>query len=116
MIHPGRGLPPRLRETIEDEIPPLHGEPPIDIRWRQFDNGSFFEVDRDEHTLWLNKRYRKALLGARYGSLNDLPVLKTLLYLLMENVFQGDRLGVRDKDNIELWQELLTTAAQAERQ
>ncbi|KOX16822.1 histidine kinase [Saccharothrix sp. NRRL B-16348] len=116
MIMPGAGLPPRVRATIEHEIPALAGGEAIDIRWRQFTDESFFEVDRVANTLWLNKRYRKVLLGGKHGGLNDLPLIKTLLYLVVENVFQGDRLGARDKDNIDLWQELLTTAVKAERQ
>ena len=64
--------------------------------------------------MWLNKRYRAALAGGRPGSLNDFPVLKTLLYLVFEEVFEGQHLGSRDRDNIELWQDLLTCAADVE--
>jgi hypothetical protein len=116
MIYPGAGLPPRVRETIEKEIPELRGEDPIDIRWDTFTDDSFFRVDRDNHTLWLNKRYRKMLLGGKHGGLNDLPLVKSLLYLLVANVFEGNHLGPRDKDNIDLWQTILTTAVRAERQ
>jgi hypothetical protein len=114
MIHPGRGFSPGLRGTIEREIPSAKADP-IDIRWCDFDDDMFFDIDRDEQTIWLNKRYRKMLLGDRHGGLNDLPLIKTLIYLLMENVFNGDYLGSRDKDNIELWKSILTTAARAER-
>nr|CTQ89721.1 RNA polymerase sigma factor RpoD [Kibdelosporangium sp. MJ126-NF4] len=115
MISPGRGFPPGLRGTIEREVPSAKTDP-IDIRWRDFDDDdAFFDIDRDEQTIWLNKRYRKMLLGDRHGGLNDLPLIKTLIYLLMENIFQGDYLGSRDKDNLELWKSLLTTAVQAER-
>jgi hypothetical protein len=116
MIHPGTGLPPRVRRTIENEIPALRGESPIDIRWATFEDDSFFNIDRDDQTLWLNKRYRKMLLGGKHGGLNDLPLVKSLLYLLVENVFEGEYHGSRDKDNIELWQTILTAAVQAERQ
>lgn len=115
MIHPHTGLPPRVRATIEREIPGIRGEDPIDIRWGAFTDDSFFRIDRDTHTLWLNKRYRKMLLGGKHGGLNDLPLLKSLLYLLVANVFEGNHLGPRDKDNIDLWQTILTAAAQAER-
>jgi hypothetical protein len=116
MIYPGAGLPPRVRATIQQEVPALRGEQPIDIRWNTFTDDSLFQVDREKRTLWLNKRYRKLLLGGKHGGLNDLPLLKSLLYLLLENVFEGDYLGSRDKDNIDLWQAVLTTAVQAERQ
>ncbi|WP_433408899.1 ATP-binding protein [Saccharomonospora azurea] len=119
MIHPGVGLPPRVRATITREIPKMVGEAPIDIRWKAFSDGAlahFFEVDRENQTLWLNKRYRRILLGGKHGGLNDLPLVKTLLYLLVESLFEGDYLGPRDKDNIELWQTILAAAALAERQ
>jgi hypothetical protein len=45
---------------------------------------------------------------------NDTPLLKALLYLLIEDVFEGEHLGPKDKDNIELWQEVLTAAAKDE--
>ncbi|OXM49346.1 ATP-binding protein [Amycolatopsis alba] len=114
MIRPGRGFSPGLRDTIDAEIEAL-GADPVDIRWRDFDDDRFFDIDRTEQTIWLNKRYRKMLLGDRHAGLNDLPLLKTMIYLLMEDVFQGDYLGSRDKDNIELWKSLLTTAVRAER-
>ncbi|MFI9382228.1 ATP-binding protein [Kutzneria sp. NPDC052558] len=114
MIPPGKGFPPKVRDSIEDEIPAIPGAKPIDIRWKRFNGENFFEVDREGRTLWLNGAYRAALSGGRRGGLNDLPMIKTLLYLVVENVFQGEWLGVRDRDNIELWQELLTVAAKSE--
>jgi hypothetical protein len=116
MIHPGSGLSPHVRATIQREVPGIRGEEPISIRWDHFSDDSFFRVERDTRTLWLNKRYRKMLLGGKHGGLNDLPLVKSLLYLLLANVFEGDYLGPRDKDNLDLWQTILTTAVQAERQ
>ena len=114
MVRPGRGFTPGLRNTIESEIEAVDMDP-VDFRWRDFDDDQLFDIDRDEQTIWLNKRYRKMLLGDRHAGLNDLPLIKTMLYLLMEDVFQGDYLGPRDKDNIELWKSVLTTAVRAER-
>ena len=84
-----------------------------------FDGGlfrgtTFLEVDRERRTLWLNKRYRSLFTGDDHGSLNDAPLLKGLLYLLMQEVFKGSYLGPRDKDSIDLWQQVLTAAARAE--
>lgn len=44
-----------------------------------------------------------------------MPILKTLLYITMEDLFQGEYLGPKDKDNLEIWQKLLTVAAQGEK-
>jgi hypothetical protein len=111
---PGKGFDPKLKNAIATELRQLDGENSVDLRWRRFPGWEFFEIDRDEHVVWLNERYRTELLGNRRGSLNDLPVVKALLYLLVEDVFHGQYLGSRDKDNIELWQSILTSAALAE--
>lgn len=114
VIPPGRGLAPRVRKSIANELDFLPGEQPIDIRWTDFHDDTFFEVDRDEHAVWLNKEYRWAVIGDRDASLNDAPLVKALLYLLMEDLFRGVYLGAKDKDNIELWQAILTAAARSE--
>lgn len=113
MIPPGKGFPPRLRGVIEDEIPVIPGRDGLHVKWRRFDNDSFFDVDRTAGTLWLNQQYRPEPTGQRH-TVNDTPLLKALLYLLIEDVFEGEHLGPKDKDNIELWQEVLTAAAKDE--
>lgn len=114
VIPPGRGLTPKVRKAIAGELDFLPGEAPIDIRWADFADDSFFEVDRDEHVVWLNKAYRWAVIGERDASLNDAPLVKALLYLLMEDLFRGAYLGAKGKDNVELWQAILTAAARSE--
>jgi hypothetical protein len=113
-LPPGSGFDPHVRTGIEREIPMKDDEEPLSIMWGPIGGEDFFFVEREESTLWLNKRYRSALAGGRAGRLNDLPVVKTLLYLLMEELFSGQNMGPRDKDNHDLWQELLTRAAKAE--
>jgi len=114
VVPPGKGFDPRVRRVIARELPFLEGEEPIDIRWKWLEDDSFLEVDRETRTLWINYRYREAVIGATRGSLNDVPLLKALLYLLTEEVFRGAYLGSRDKDNIEVWRQILTAAAKRE--
>lgn len=114
VIPPGKGLPPSVKRVIRTELPPIPGEEPIDIRWERLLADVLFEVDRASGVLWLNKRYRQVITGSPSGSLNDAPTFKACLYLLVEPVFQGHHLGARDKDNIELWQTVLSAAAQSE--
>lgn len=113
ILPPGAGFAPGLRRAFTREFP-LKNEDPVDIRWTRLPEDAFFEVDRDARVLRLNQHYRAALLGGRRGGLNDLPVLKALLYLLVENIFAGQNMGPRDKDNLEMWQEILIAAARAE--
>lgn len=114
VIPPGKGLPPAVKRVIRTELPAIPGEEPIDIRWERLPADVLFEIDRGSRVLWLNKRYRQAITGSPSGSLNDAPTFKACLYLLVEPIFQGHHLGARDKDNIELWQTVLSAAAQSE--
>ncbi len=113
-VPPGKGFHPEVRSALDEELDYLRNEDPFHIRWERVDGETFFEVDRTERVLRLNKRYRAILTGYERGTLNDAPILKALLYLLMQEVFAGSHLGPRDKDNIDLWQQILTAAAMAE--
>jgi hypothetical protein len=115
VILPGKGLPPAVKRAIRTELRPMPNEDPIDIRWGRVEGDVLFDIDREARVLTLNRRYRASVTGTANGSLNDAPLIKTCLYLLVENVFQGHYLGSRDKDNIELWQSVLTAAAAAQR-
>ncbi len=114
MVPAGKGFEPTLRRALDDELEYLLDEDPFDLRWRPIPGETFLEVDRERRTLWLNQRYRRRFTGDDHGSLNDAPLLKALLYLLTQEVFKGSYLGPRDKDSIDLWQQVLTAAARAE--
>ena len=114
MVPPGKGFHPALRRALGDELEYLPDEDPFDIRWKPIPGETFLEVDRQRRILWLNKRYRLLLTGDDYGSLNDAPLLKGLLYLLVQEAFKGSYLGPRDKDSIDLWQQVLTAAVRVE--
>ncbi|MEU8434198.1 ATP-binding protein [Streptomyces sp. NPDC029216] len=114
VVGPGKGFDPVVREAIEDELPLIPGEEPIAIRWQELDNGLFFEVDRENRTIALNRHYRSAVLGGRRGGLNDAPTIKSLMYLLLHQVFEKEYSGSREKDNLQLWQAILVAAARTE--
>ena len=46
--------------------------------------------------------------------MNDAPVVKALLYLLTHEIYEGQILGARDKDQIELWKVMLGAAVMEE--
>jgi hypothetical protein len=115
VLPPGSGFAPKVRRAVLRELP-MKDDDPIDVRWRWLPNDDFFEIDREERVLWLNQRYRKALAGGRRGGLNDSPLVKALMYLLTENIFAGQNMGPRDRDNIEVWMAILTAAAREEAQ
>jgi hypothetical protein len=112
VIAPEKGFAPKLRKSIGAELPLLRSDF-LNLQWKRLPEGEFIEVDFGNSTLWLNARYRY-LFAPERGSLNDAPVVKALLFLLMHNVFEGAHLGPKDKDNIALWCAILGAAVQAE--
>jgi hypothetical protein len=97
-------------------LPFVEGSEPINIRWRDFGDDTFLEVGLEERTIWLNRQYRSAVTGDRGTSLNDAPLLKAALYLLLNDLFSGDFLGAKKKDDVKLWGAVLATAARVEAQ
>jgi hypothetical protein len=115
VVPPGPGIAPGVKSALVDEFDFIKGADPIEIRWDDFDDETFFEVEKQGHLVRLNRRYRGLLTRGERGSLNDAPVVKTLLYLLIESTMQGDYFGPRDRDNLSIWQAVLTAAAESEK-
>jgi len=115
ILPPGQGISPRLKRAISREVDFIEGEEPLRIRWKRIPDGDFAEVDRRERTLWLNSHYREAILKGTAGGVNDAPLLKALLFLLYEDIFRGAALGPNDKENVNMWLDVLTAAAEEER-
>ncbi|QGN34465.1 ATP-binding protein [Microlunatus sp. Gsoil 973] len=111
-IRPDKGIAPAIRKRIGSELPFIDGDA-VNIKWKRMPAGEFLDVDLPAKTLWLNSRYRR-LFAPDGGSLNDAPVLKALVYLLTHQVFEGQHLGARDKDEIALWKSVLGAAAATE--
>ncbi|HWA72274.1 MAG TPA: ATP-binding protein [Polyangiaceae bacterium] len=114
VIAPGAGLAPSVKSAISDEYDFVEGRAPLEIRWAEVDNDQFFAVDKDANLIRLNRRFRSVVLGNKGASLNDAPLVKALLYLLAESALRGEVLGPRDKDNLSIWQAVLSAAVKAE--
>lgn len=113
-VAPDKGFPQRLRNAIADELEFDQTVAPVSIRWKRLAAGTFFDVDLPNRTVWLNNQYRRSLVSEGAGGLNDAPLIKALVYLLTRDLFMGQYLGSKDKDNIALWQAVLGTAAGVE--
>ncbi len=107
----GRGLPVQVKRTVERELDMVAGHLGVDLRWRNFTDDVFFDIDRESNAIWLNSRYRACLGGHPPYAFNDAPLVKTLVFLLVENLFHSPWWSAQDKDKLELWQALLTSAA-----
>lgn len=113
VVRPGKGFADVVRSAIDTEYDFVPGDA-LDIRWGDLDEDVLFTIDREASLIRLNRRYRSAVLSGRDSSLNDAPLVKALIYLLAERTFHGAFLGAKSKDNLAIWQSILTAAARAE--
>jgi hypothetical protein len=101
---PGAGLPGSVKDAFA-----MHTEPkdafPIDIRWSLLPEDQVYDIDIQKHRLVLNARYRSAVVD-----IDDAPLIKSLLLLLLEDHFVGTGSGARKKREEEAWQAILIAA------
>ncbi|MFE6160099.1 ATP-binding protein [Streptomyces sp. NPDC056486] len=116
VIYPGKGLDPKIRRAIRQELPERGGENPITFSWVPLAEDRFFDIDRDEHVILLNKQYRNAFNAGSRGGLNDAPVAKTMLYLLLEDCFALGRWEKKRQDRLEYWNTIMLTAVLGQRE
>lgn len=111
VVPPGKGIDPKLKRTLRDELPQLEDETPITFRWETLPSQVFFDIDREEHVVHLNREYRQAFNGDHHAGSNDAPVLKSLLYLMLEKNFRMGRSSAQRDDEMALWNRVLVSAA-----
>lgn len=113
VVEVGDGFSPFMKRVLRDQVDFMNDEEPISISWGST-NSWFMDVDKIARTVVLNKKYRSLYNGDRRGSKNDAAVLKTLVFLLVQEAMQGKNLGPRDRDNLDFWNEVLTSAMEEE--
>lgn len=114
IIPPGDGVPAPVKQALEKlGVPTLRG-PSLVLRWQRLPGKEVFHVDLRDRELLLNKRYRQALLAGRNAGGADLPVLRTLLFLLLEPTFGCERIGRVEKMRLASIQAALLAAVKLE--
>lgn len=110
---PGDGLPDAVKEAFE-----YHTEPndvfPIEIKWRVLPEPQFYKIDIDHHCLVLNAKYREAVVGRRSLDIDDAPLVKSLLLLLLEDHFVGTGSGAKKTREDAAWQAILLAGIRAQ--
>ncbi|MGW2951215.1 ATP-binding protein [Streptomyces eurythermus] len=112
---PGKGLDPKIKRVIKEELPEKAGEEPISFTWGSLPPDQFFALDRASNTVILNKTYREDFNDGRRGGVNDAPVTKTLLYLLLEDCFGLGRWERGRQDKVDYWNTILLSSVDAQR-
>ena len=110
---PGDGMAEPVKEAFAE-----HTEPndvfPVDIKWRVLPDEQVYQIDVDGHALVLNAQYRSALVGHRSLDVDDAPLVKSLLLLLLKDHFVGTGGGAKKKRENAAWQAILLSAIRAQ--
>jgi hypothetical protein len=114
IIPPGAGLSVGVRKAVRNNFPVIPREEEIIIKWERLPPDQFFEIDRDERVLVLNSIYRRAVLAGRAASRADAPLVKSLLFLLVNDMFRTQRESAVEKAIIAAYQAVLVSAARSE--
>ena len=106
---PGDGLPVSVKVAFATHTEPNDGYL-IDIRWSLLPADQIYAIDLDDHRLVLNARYRSAIVGHPSLDIDDAPLVKSLLLLLLEDHFVGTGGGAKKKRENVAWQAILLAA------
>ncbi|WP_440639411.1 ATP-binding protein [Bradyrhizobium sp. PUT101] len=114
---PSGGLPATLVTFLHKElrIKATTKHHDLKIGWRKLDNELFFDIDRDGGNLYINQAYRKQLQHGLAGSSADVPVLKCLLFLVLEDALSSERMGAKMRERLEQINRILVRAVRFER-
>jgi hypothetical protein len=85
------------------------------IVWRALPEDKFFDLGYDDDTLYLNSRYRDAVLAGKRQSPRDAPLVKMLLFLLLGDQLDRQRVSGASREWMAKCQSVLVAAAKAER-
>lgn len=87
---------------------------PASIAWRVLPEDRFFFLDHDEETIVLNSLYRVAVVSGRRQSPRDAPLVKMLMFLLLGDKLDRQRMGGSSRDWLARCQSVLVAAAKAQ--
>ncbi|MEU0822488.1 ATP-binding protein [Streptomyces mirabilis] len=116
VIEPGKGFDPKIKRVVREELPLKDSEIAIRIEWTNLPADQFFQLDRPNNAILLNRDFRDDFNNGRHGGSNDAPVTKTLLYLLLQDSFGLGRWEKKRADRIEYLNTILLAAVHAQRE
>jgi hypothetical protein len=110
---PGQGIRARVQAAVRlaRNTLPRHE---IAFVWGPLPSREFFQIDRDHDQVVMNSKHRHVMLDGRAASSADVPVIKTLLYLLLEDLFHGERQSGLEKARLDAYQAALVAAVREE--
>ncbi|RAK59464.1 hypothetical protein DJ021_06420 [Phenylobacterium hankyongense] len=95
---PGVGVPVQVRRNVRKLVAKKGVAREIDFAWESLPKGKVFDLDRVDDRIVLNKKYRHLILGHARASGADAPVVKTLLFLLLQDDFSRARFSAQRRE------------------
>jgi len=112
---PDKGLPTELARTAKAVLADGKKSRAVDVVWDDLsDDGMLFAIDQDAMCVRLDKRLRRKLLGDRRASPTDLPVVKLLFFLLLQQDFDRARQSSQRRQQLQAISDLLNSAMRYE--
>lgn len=109
---PFKGLPVHLRQTVKKILSPDEEKVrEVSFEWTWLDSDALFEIDREQKTIRFNRRYRKQILKGSNPDATNLPLLKLLIFFLVENDLDKDRVTAARRRRLDQINALLAEAA-----
>lgn len=109
---PDGGIPKSLARDIKELITGGRGRVrKVNFEWGDVKGGDVFWLDRRNKTIVINRAYRNDILAGRSASASDVPLFKLLLFLLTENDIDNSRVTSKQKQRLDLINEILMEAA-----
>ena len=114
---PSQGLPSQLVKFLHGElrIKATAKHRDLKIIWKQLGKAKIFDIDREDGHLYLNRSYRRQLQHGLPGSSADIPVVKCLLFLVLEDALSSERMGSKQRERIDQVNRILVEAVKHER-
>lgn len=85
------GIPAAARERIRALSSKRGDVREIDFEWRALPANRVFDLEPDDNVIVLNSKYRSRILGGTRGSSADAPVVKALIFLLLQDDLKRSR-------------------------
>ncbi len=108
---PGTGIAAALRQAVKDIlVTERRRTRPVEFEWTRISPEELFALDRDNGRILLNKEWRHRILDGRRASSADAPLLKLLLFLLVRDDLDTDRVSRVRKERLDQINRILLAA------
>jgi hypothetical protein len=99
---PGNGIAVPLRQSVKEIlVTERRRTRAVEFEWARTDPETFFELDRENDRILLNKDWRHRILDGRRASAADAPVLKLLLFMLVREDLDTGRVSRIKKERLD---------------